>query len=91
MRRRHLHPTPEGRVLRGSTRFERIRSTVDRHRRHLHHGLLREAIFQRLQRGVPGLQTEYVAIAMNHDFHEVGIVEGTRGLGERRLVEWPTR
>src|SRR5450631_4086216 len=77
-------------VLCGPTRLERVGRAVDRHRRHLHRGLLRQKVFERLQRRVARLKAKGAAVTMDHDIHEIRIFESDRGPSERRFIESPT-
>ena len=76
-------------VLCGPARLERVGGAIDRHRRHFYCRLLRQTIFERLQRRIARLKAEEPPVTMDHDIHEVGIVEGDRGPSERRLIEVP--
>lgn len=84
-----MQPDEEAGVLCGPTRLERVGRAVDRHRRHLHRGLLRQMVFERLQRRVARLKAEEPWVTMDHDIHEVGIFESDRRASERRFIELP--
>jgi len=84
-----MQPDKHAGVLCGPTRLERVGRAVNRHRRHLHRGLLRQKVFERLQRRVARLKAEGAAVTMDHDIHEVGIFESDRGPSERRFIELP--
>ena len=47
-------------------------------------------VFERLQRRIARLKAEDPAVTMDHDIHEVGILESDRGPSERRFIELPT-
>ena len=70
-----MEPNKHAGVLCGPTRLERVGRAVDRHRWHLHRGLLRQLIFERLQRRVARLAAKDAAVTMNHNFHEIRIFE----------------
>jgi hypothetical protein len=84
-----VQPDKHAGVLCGPTRLERVGRAVDRHRRHLHRGLPRQMVFERLQRRIARLKAEDPAVTMDHDIHEVGIFESDRRPSERRFIELP--
>ena len=85
-----MPPDKHAGVLCGPARLERVGRAVDCHRRHLHGGLLRQAVFERLQRRVARLKAEGAAVKMDHDLHEFGIFKSDRGSSERCFIELPT-
>src|SRR5215831_17439144 len=46
-------------------------------------------VFERLQRRIARLKAEDPAVTMDHDIHEVGILESDRGPSERLFIELP--
>src|SRR5262249_2973606 len=46
-------------------------------------------VFERLERRIARLKAEDPAVAMDHDIHEVGILESDRGPSERLFIELP--
>src|SRR5688572_15944948 len=84
-----MQPDKLAGVLCGPTGLEWVVRAVDRHRRHFHCGLLRQLVFERLQRRIARLKAEDPTVTMDHDIHEVGIFESDRGPSERRFIELP--
>jgi hypothetical protein len=84
-----VQPDEHAGVLCGPTGLERVGRAVDRHRRHLHRGLLRQKVFEMFQPGIARLKAEGAAVTMDHDIHEVGIFESDRRPSECRFIELP--
>ena len=78
-------------VGRGPAWLERVHCTVDRHRRYLNDGLLRQAVFEWLQLRITCFSTKDMAVGVDDDIYEVGIVERRRGTIEYRFSEVPAR
>ena len=70
-----MQPDKHASVPCGPTGLERVGRAVDRHRGHLNRGLLRHALFERLQRRISRLKAKNASVAMDHDIHEIRILE----------------
>ena len=57
--------------------------------RHYDTGLGRQTLFDRIERRLPGNGSIAVAIGMDHDPDEIGVVESSRAAIERVIVKTP--
>src|SRR3546814_18073870 len=91
MKRRPPRSTRTDTLFPYTTLVRSVGVAVERDRRDRDGRLRGEAAFHLLIRRVARREREAVAVGLDHDVHEIGVVEGFRRAGEGRLVERPDR